>query len=103
MPGLSGLSNQSCERRFLPRGARVFGFLVMSILGGLGIWRRGCAEPRGTRKAVQKAEIKPKCRICRPGFRHGLVNAISCGPWCYIIRVAVFTHPLRAPMIERAT
>src|SRR4051794_23800074 len=29
MPGLSGLSNQSCERRFLPRGTRVFGFFAI--------------------------------------------------------------------------
>src|SRR6266581_3548263 len=87
MPGLSGLSNQSCERRFLPRGASVFGFLVMTILGRFGIRRGGCAERRGGRKEVQKKlKSRRNAEFAWPGFRHGFVIEIFCGPRCYIIR-----------------
>src|SRR6476620_8084263 len=105
MPGLSGLSNQSCERRFLPRGARIFGFLVMTILGRF--WASAARMRRTARKAqggYKKAEIVPKHRVCLAGIstricdRNFLRSVVlhPSGDLC-------LRAPLRAPTIERAT
>src|SRR5665213_1706728 len=66
MPGLFGLSNQSCERRFLPRGARVFGFLsVFLAITILGVSFDRAARMRRTQSCPQPGPPRP--------IRHGFV------------------------------
>src|ERR1043166_1634571 len=106
MPGLSGLSNQSCERRSLPRADRVFGFFVMTILDRFRNLAGGCAERRARRKAVQSSEIGPKRRPGAAEFRHGFVIEILRGPRCYFCRATrIYAHrrPFTRSKIVRAT
>src|SRR5579872_3986899 len=85
MPGFSGLSNHSCERRLLPRGCGVVDFFAMVFLPAIRMRTsaRGCKTARCLISACESGELRRDAGGAPPMLYQllagGLVSIVTFG------------------------